>query len=249
MPNFLKTPNLPTGQAVIAAVGEDYADEISTALSNFGIKTLSCPNNPCIDPRLKSHIDLSVFHLGSNRFLLAKPLIGSCFEAELKSLGAEILFSSLDLSSKYPHDAALCALTNGVLLFHNLKYSDIHLTEDNQFKSIHVNQGYSKCAVCFVNESSAITSDPGIAKSMAGEGIDVLLISPRGIELAGFNEGFIGGASFKISSDKLAFTGTLDGHPDKESILNFLIKYKVNPIYLTNKPIFDIGSIIAIMEI
>ena len=109
-------------------------------------------------------------------------------------------------------------------------------------------QGYSKCAVCVVDSGAIITADRGIAAASKEAGLDVLLISPEGVSLGGFDCGFIGGAAFKISREALAFTGRLDKHPDREAILSFLDRYKVEPLYLTESPIFDIGSGLAITE-
>lgn len=249
MPNFVKSPNLPARNVTAAAVGEDYAEEIAAALCTFGVKILCCPNNPNVDIRLRSHIDLSVFHIGGNRLLLSRTLLGSSFEAELNSMGAETLSADSYLSSEYPQDSALCVLSNGELLFHNLKFSDKHLLNNTNVKKINVKQGYAKCAVCFVNETAAMTADRGLSSVMKAVGMDVLEISPVGIELKGYNEGFIGGAAFKIAPDKLAFTGKLDSHPDKQSIFDFLLRHEVEPIFLSERCIFDIGSVIPLTEI
>ena len=84
---------------------------------------------------------------------------------------------------------------------------------------------------------------------MREQGIEVLEIKAGFIELEGFSEGFIGGAAFKIASDRLAFTGTLDRHPEKTRIESFLLDHGVLPVYLTKNSIFDVGSVIPILEI
>ena len=249
MPRFVKLPNLPSGKVAVLAVGEDYAEEIGRALMPFGIKTLSCPNNLLVDARLRAHIDLSIFHLGENRFVLEEAVSNSSFADELRTLGAEIMVSRQKFSSEYPKDAFLCALSNGDKVFHNGKFSDEEIKDYYGSRFVHVNQGYAKCAVCLVSKTAAITSDPGLAEAMTQEGIDVLKISSDGILLSGFDEGFIGGASFKIAADMLAFTGTLQNHPNKDDIERFLKAQGVKPIYLTDKPIFDIGSVIPIWEL
>ncbi len=249
MPHFLKLPNLPSGQVSVVAAGEDYADEIAKALMPFGIKTLSCPGNPDVDKRLRSHIDLSVFHLGGNKFVFSKSLSDSSFAYELRQMDAEILVSDSEFSSQYPNDAFFCALSNGEKVFHNAKFCDPHIIDGFPNRLIHVNQGYAKCAVCLVSETAAITADSGLCTAMEHEGMKVLKIDTGGITLSGFAQGFIGGASFKIASDKLAFSGTLQNHPNKTEIQEFLDLHGVTPIYLTEKPIFDIGSIIPISQI
>ena len=249
MPHFLKLPNLPTGQVTVVAVGEDYSNEIAKALLPFGVKTLSCTNNSFADKRLRSHIDLSIFHLGENRFVLSRAIENSGFADELKRMGACISISDSEFSSEYPNDAFLCALSNGDKVFHNAKFCDSYIKNAFQNRLIHVNQGYAKCAVCLVNEKAAITADSGLCVAMEHEGIEVLKIENFGIELSGFNEGFIGGASFKIAPDKLAFTGVFSNCKNNTVIEDFLQRHGITPIYLTEKPIFDIGSVVPIIQI
>ena len=248
MPHFVKIPNLPSGRIELVAAGEDYAEEIGNALLPFGIKTLVCEDNSFVDARLRSHIDLSVFHQDENSFVLSQAVSNSEFAKKLRLLGAEITVSTQKQSSDYPKDAILCALSNGDRIFHNKKCCDKSITDTCGDSFIHVNQGYAKCAVCLVSKTAAITSDSGLAEAMTKEGIDVLKIAPGGIMLSGFEEGFIGGASFKISSDIIAFTGNLNSHPSKSDIECFLRLHGVTPIYLTDRPIFDIGSVVPVTE-
>ena len=109
-------------------------------------------------------------------------------------------------------------------------------------------QGYARCSVCVVDENSIITADRGIAAAARKNGIDVLMIRPGFIALDGFPYGFIGGAAFKIAADILSFTGTLDRHPDKAAIEDFLSAKKIKPVYITHYPIFDIGGALPVTE-
>ena len=109
-------------------------------------------------------------------------------------------------------------------------------------------QGYSRCSVCVVNDNAIITADEGICRSAKAHGIDVLKIRPGYIDLPGFDYGFIGGASFKLSDTKLAFTGGLDKHPDAERIIEFASLHNIDIVYITDKPAFDIGGAIPITE-
>ena len=248
MTHFEKCPNLPSGKVSVAALGEAYEEELSPVLERYGVKLLGCPSNQKIDARLSSHIDLSVFHIGENKFLLSNAAYDGIFATELKKLGADIIVSEKNLAPEYPNDAALCALSIGGRVFHNAELTAPEIKRLFMDRFFHVNQGYSKCVACPVTENAAICSDPGLVKAMRGQGIEVLQIEAGFIALEGFNEGFIGGAAFKIARDRLAFTGTLDGHPDKARILDFLLRHGVSPVFLTDKPIFDVGSIIPIIE-
>lgn len=99
-----------------------------------------------------------------------------------------------------------------------------------------------------MDESSVITSDGGIAAVAGKAGLNVLRIAPGHILLDGFETGFIGGAAFKLSPGLLAFTGRLDGHPDGERIESFLRARRVEPLYLTDSPVFDVGSAVLLTE-
>ena len=92
-------------------------------------------------------------------------------------------------------------------------YSDQAVTD--------VRQGYTHCSVCAVTESAIITSDDGIAECAELCGIDVLKISPGGIELNGYDSGFIGGASARVG-DALCFFGDPGLHPDGRKIIKFV---------------------------
>ncbi len=249
MQRFVENPNLPSGKVTLAAIGEAYADELGAALDKYGVRLLRCPNNPDVDRRLGSHVDLSVFHVRENRFLLSESALEGTFEDELKQLGAEIIVSEKRLAPEYPKDAILCALSLSGKVFHNTRFTEYYIRTLFSDTIFHVNQGYAKCAVCPVTENAAISSDTGLSKAMREQGIEVLEIASGYIALEGFAEGFIGGSAFKIAPDKLAFTGTLDKHPDRSKIEKFLLKLGVYPICLTDKPIFDVGSIIPIIEI
>jgi len=248
MRNFVEYPNLPAGKVIIVGVGETYASTLESALKPYGVRVLSCPDNPFVDGRLRSHIDLSVFHLGENNFVLSTSAAQSDFESQLRELGAEILISELRQAPVYPNDANLCALSLGSRAYHNINISDGLIRERFLGRFTHVAQGYAKCAVCPVTEHAAITSDVGMAKILFKYGLDVLEIAPGSIVLEGFSEGFIGGAAFKLAPDILAFTGRLDSHPDKAAILGFLKKHRVKAVFLSSAPITDMGSVLPICE-
>lgn len=248
MSGFVEFPNLPRGRVSVAAVGEHYVPELQTELEKYGVKLLSCPKSPYIDERLSSHVDLNIYHFGGGRFLFSKHATVNGFAYSFKERGAEILVSSEHFSQVYPNDAHLCALNIGGKVFHNTRCSDRHISALAGKRLFHVNQGYAKCAVCPVTENAAISADPGLSVAMREQGIEVLEITPGFVELYGFREGFIGGAAFKLAPDILAFTGRLTQHPDKALILDFIKKHGVSAVYLTDKPVFDVGSVIPVIE-
>ena len=241
MEQFFKSPHLPDSKVRALIVGECYAARLSPALESFGVRVIPCPINPYVDARLSYHSDLSVYHVGGKCFYLARHLRDSELAKELEHLGASVRFSKARQGGEYPLDASLCALPLGDAVYHNAKICDELIVQStSRFENI--KQGYAKCAVCPVSSDAAITADKGVARVLEKNGVRVLQVLPGGILLDGFDEGFIGGAAFKIAPDVLAFTGSLDLHPDKEKIEEFLSECGVRPEYLTAGQAFDIGS-------
>ena len=247
---FVRVPNLPnTCSAVV--YGEKYAEILGKSLESLHIKSILLPDNPDIDPRLSGHADLSILHAGGEKLFLAPYLKGSVFAERMRMQGAELRFPVQRQRCDYPEDAQLniCILGNHVIC--NPKTADDNIVEkltSCSAKSISVRQGYSRCAVCIIDADSIITADRGIAIAAESNGMHVLLIRPGYIHLDGYPYGFIGGASCKLASDKLAFTGTLDAHPDRDAILDFLSERGIAPVYLSQEPVFDIGSMIPLFE-
>lgn len=66
--------------------------------------------------------------------------------------------------------------------------------------------------------------------------------------LDGFEHGFIGGASFKVNRNEMAFTGIIEDEAERRSIERFLNERGIAALYLTEYRIFDIGSAIPITE-
>lgn len=251
MMKFVENPNLPVC-ADIVIIGEKYCKILQNGIKSLGINALFMPDNPYVDPRLSGHADLSVLHLGGDRLLLAPYLKRSSFSQQLEDRGFDIRFADIEQSALYPNDAQMnmCILGNKVI-YNPQTGSDAivkYLTIGNGAIQVSSRQGYSRCSVCVVNDNAIITADEGICRSAKAHGVDVLKIRPGYIDLPGFDYGFIGGASFKLSDTKLAFTGGLDKHPDAERIIEFASLHNIDMVYITDKPAFDIGGAIPIIE-
>ena len=246
----VEKPNLPK-MADTILIGEKYFELLQKPLEKLGIKALSVPDNGFVDPRLSGHADLSVLHGGGEMLWLAPHLRGSDFADQLRAMGFALDYPDISQSAAYPGDAQLniCICGKYAICNQSIVPTEIinHLIA-NGFEIIDCRQGYAKCSVCVVDEGAIITADRGIEAAARKAGLDVLLIEPGYIALDGFNCGFIGGSSFKISHNKLAFTGTLNAHPSKNDILHFLKAHEVEAVYLTERPIIDIGSGIPITE-
>lgn len=251
MSSFVVNANLPCNAETVI-LGKKYAGILQKPLIKCGVSPLFVPDNPDVDKRLSGHADLSVFFAGGEWILLAPFLKGSQFAKTLDEMGLMIAFADIAQHEKYPFDAQLNAFYVGTRLIYNKKVTAREivekLTNDGGVRFLSGRQGYAGCSVCGVDENSIITSDAGIAALCSADGMDVLKICPGTFALDGFESGFIGGCTCKLSADKLAFTGRIDDHPDKDKIFSFLESHGVDAVFLTDFPAFDIGGAIPITE-
>lgn len=249
MMKFVSNPNLPI-ECCKVIIGEKYYDLLNNSLKKHGITAIKMQDNPNIDYPVRAHADMSILHAGGECIFLAGYLRDSELFNELIEQGMIPIISDMIQASDYPNDVGLniCIIGNKVICS---KWSDRKVVDyltSKQYSIYRCNQGYARCSVCVVSENAIITADRGIAEICRKANIDVLLISSGYFELDGYDYGFIGGASFKISSNKLAFTGSLEKHPDKNKIIEFLSLHNVEPVYLTDFPVFDIGTAIPAIE-
>ena len=139
---------------------------------------------PAVYPEISTHADILLCQLG----LWEKAQV---FHGDPEKL-----------ARNYPGNICYNAVCTGKYFIHNLQYTDPDLlaaaeakaaAEHTGLTKIHVRQGYTRCSLLPVDDRSFITSDAGIAKTLADYDTDVLLIRPGHILLPGFDHGFIGG--------------------------------------------------------
>jgi len=250
MSKFVEHANLPHDVKQLI-VGEKYSSILDDSLKKLDVEPIYCPPNPFIDKRLSGHADLSVLHTGGNTVFLSSNLQNNDFANKLEEIGTKTVFPQVEMGKKYPNDSQynICVMGNDYFCSPKVSQNSIvdYLT-NNRHNRIAVKQGYCRCSICVVDYRSIITADRGIYLKAIENGIDCLLIAPGYIALDGYDYGFIGGCSFKISDRIICFTGTLDEHPDKQNILNYLSSKNVEPILLTDLPVFDIGSAVPLTE-
>ena len=226
-------------------LGEAWQAKLDEALRALDLEPLYLPQNPNLDPRLRSHADLSFFRAGEEIWL-SSHLFSTKLPEILKFFGYFVHFSIHSEQFRYPNDARMNLLTLGKRLFYSPKASDPDivnfLTSKGGYQGIAVKQGYLRCSCLPVDENSLITADHGIASAARKAGLDVLQITPGHVALEGFPYGFLGGAAFLLDEKNLILTGHFDEHPDKGRIETFLNAKGVSLHFLTQEPVFDIGS-------
>ncbi len=243
---FVLNPNLPKNASSVI-ISEDASLEIENSLNSLGIKVFRGTRIEYAENSVRSHIDTQIFHLGGKEFV-ASPLVKEYYEKMLGPIGGKIISGRKSSTGTYPDDVAYNVAYTGKVAIHNFKYTDNEIFIRLCGRKIKVNQGYSKCCCCIVDENSVITEDEGIAQTLLRHNIDVLKISAGDVYLEGQTYGFLGGASGKIKSDLLAFAGDIKKHREYDAIYDFCIKRGVNVISLATGKLCDIGSIVPVTE-
>ncbi|MGG5462516.1 DUF6873 family GME fold protein [Clostridium sp. B9] len=214
-------------------------------LRKLGVNIIKVPKHPNLYEAIDAHPDIQINILDENSLLIAKNSPKELIESIPKSFN--IIKSSLPLEKKYPNNVYLNAVNLKETFIHNTNFTDPVLFEKIKDKKIiNIKQGYSKCSIAIVSEKALITSDRGIYNSLKESNLDVLLIPSGDISLPGLNYGFIGGTCGLISPKELAFFGNLERHAYGDSIIAFLKKHGVKPIYLSKDKLVDRGSILTI---
>lgn len=247
MKRLIKVPCLPENQVKHCLIGECYTDEINE-LKELGIECITLKKNLLLDNEISCHADMLAFNFGNGHILINN---GSTGGSMLKKSGIEFVICKEKIRSPYPKDIPLNVAFTGKHIICNSTYiakEIIEFANRNNIEIIKTKQGYSKCNLCIVNENAVITEDKGLTSLLKKYQYNVLSISSGDIYLSDSHYGFLGGASCKISSDKMYFSGDLSSHRDYESIIKFLELYNVEPVYNKSRKLTDFGGIIQLTE-
>ncbi len=213
------------------------------SLENLDCKPILCEPCNSLYPAICGHPDILMHFIDNNTVIIHKDT-SFTFEKKLKSLNLTVLRSKETLTGEYPKDIILNAVNTSKFFMHNIKYTDKTLLEKIHNKTlINVKQGYAKCSTAILSDRAFITSDIGIHKELNHYGYDVLLLPPGDILLPHLDYGFIGGTCGMLDSKTIVFYGNLDLYPYGEIVKSFLNNHSITPIYLTNSPLIDRGSI------
>lgn len=226
--------------------------EIINKLQSLGLDTiLSCPceNLPW---QVNGHPDLMYHKISKELGCIALNCFGHFikeFTQHRKILRNRIFIKGESaFGSQYPEDIHYNVLRMGNFAFGKLSAIDnrlraVLLKQGVEF--VEVNQGYAKCSVAVTSKTSAITSDKGIARELEIRGMRVLLLEPGGIDLPGYEYGFIGGASGLIEN-KFFLTGRFLDEDINKKVESFVMENGSEMIYLSEGKIIDIGSILEV---
>lgn len=242
-------PFIPLKYADIVIIDGRVSEEIINNLKSLNIKTI-IPTIKCkdVDDSISFHPDI-VMHPINHDTLIVAPNVFDYYDEKLKGMGIKLIKGTTNLNREYPLDIAYNIGRVDNYAFHKIEYTDQVVKshfKNEKIEMIDIKQGYSKCSMAIINNSSIITSDNGIYAKLVSLGIDALLIDSGHIILEKQKYGFIGGTIGNLSQDILIFSGNIDDHPNKIEIENFIKQKEVEIIYLSKEKIIDVGTIICL---
>ena len=239
---------IPLNNARIAIVDGRVDNEIVTNLEKLNITVIRSIECKELDPSISYHPDMVMQPISYDTLLIA-PNVYEYYREILSPLGIKVIKGQTKLKKKYPYDIAYNVARLKDIAIHNLKYTDevlkFYLKKQN-IETLNIKQGYSKCSLAIIDDTSGITADKYMYKSLANKGYEILLIKPGYVELKGYDYGFIGGTCGNFSKKVILFSGVLNNHPDSEKIVCFIKSRNKEIKILSKKPIIDIGTIITL---
>lgn len=247
--NFTEKPFILTDNLALALVDRRITYQAENELKKRDIeiiKTIGCDE---VYESIRYHPDICVCNLGKGDIVVA-PNVYSEYKKILSLYNFNVIKGRSVIQNKYPYNIQYNVAILGKYAIHNFKYTDENILsyiDKNNLNKINVQQGYSKCSICIVDDNSIITSDVGIFNSVKDTDIECLLIEEGHIELFDMNYGFIGGCTGMISKNQIAFYGNIKNHPDYEKIKGFIQSRGKEIVILSSEKLLDLGSIVPLM--
>lgn len=229
-------PNLPD-KKVQAVLVDKYIDKSSRCLlESLDIKLFFTKEVSKISDITSTHPDMQFAFVSETEVAVCNEL----YEYYQSTLPMYNYIPVSGIKSPYPYDCKL----NFTIIDNICFKSKYHFEVKKNI--ININQGYSKCNICILNENSFLTSDKGILLKASNYGFNTYYLDDCEISLNGYKNGFWGGCSGLIDRDKLFFNGNIESLSCYKDLLDILAKEKIEPIYSREAPLTDIGSIIPL---
>jgi hypothetical protein len=218
-------------------------DNAKKRLKDFG-DLLEIETSGITYPAISGHPD--IFFCQAKQELAVAPNLPEKYFSALQKHGVKFTTGQKPVGNTYPHTSHYNAVVSQTHLIHNINYTDKSLLQICRgLKTIHVNQGYTRCNLISLNGSVFITSDPGFNKTLTDHGLNCHYFPPHEIYLEGFTYGFLGGAC-GILEQKLFVCGNLNLHNWGNKFRNVAENAGYEMIELCNTPLHDTGSIIFV---
>ncbi len=238
------TENRHAGKMFYIFIDNRVSDGVTRALTLRHAAVIRLPSFWRLPAPVAAHADMLLFRLESGELLTFREYY-SLNAGVLDASGARFAFTDEIPGDTYPRDVLLDALPfRGTLFGHPTGTSRILKNGFSGF--VPVRQGYARCSVASVGDGIFITSDDGIRRALEEKGADVLPVSPGGIQLPGYDTGFIGGAGTLLPDGEYLFFGDITAHPDVRKIEDFLISRGVRFSFIPGEALTDFGGAVCL---
>ncbi len=214
-----------------------FADrEIIEKMSSLGYECIPVIDSDRVSGPISTHSDVLYLKVNSSEIF-----VSSCQQANFPFLEREG-YTIKEINNLYPGYKTESYL-NFIITEKNIICNPNTALNINTEKNvIKVKQGYTRCSTVCVNDNAFITDDENIYNNLKNNNIDCLKIEKGDVKLPGYDYGFIGGASVKLNDEEILFFGDIKNKNDKITVIEFMKKYNMKPIFIKNKALTDIGS-------
>jgi hypothetical protein len=226
---------------MLIIVDKKIPEEAKANLAVYG-SLLELETEGIVYPAISGHPD--IFFCQTPETLIISPSLPKNHLDQILELNITYAIGNQASSIQHPESVHYNAAINDRYLVHRLEYTDpVILQNCRTLKKIPVKQSYTRCNLVLIKEDHYLTSDMGIHKNLERSGLKGIFVSPDGILLPGFPNGFIGGA-MGILDDKVFITGHLSHFPEGKTVRKFLEDLDFEVVELYQGPLFDGGGIL-----
>lgn len=205
---------------------------------------LELETNGIVHHAISGHPD--IFFCKTPQTLIVSPSLPDNYLEKIKESKLEYITGHLASSIHHPASVYYNASVNNRYLVHRLEYTDpVILQNCHTLKKIPVKQAYTRCNLMLLRDDHYITSDRGIHKNLQRSGLEGIFVSPEGILLPGFPNGFVGGA-MGLLNDTIFIIGTLACFAEGGAVRKFLEDHEYRMVELYQGPLVDGGGILFI---
>jgi hypothetical protein len=217
--------------------------EAKEKLSAYGT-LLELETEGIVYPAISGHPD--IFFCKTPQVLIVSPSLPDKYLQKIKEQKLQFILGNQVTSIQHPAAVHYNAASSDRYLVHRLEYTDpVILQNCHTLKKIPVKQAYTHCNLFLLKDDHYVTSDRGIHKNLQRSGLEGIFVSPTGIILPGFPNGFLGGAMGFVN-DSIFIIGSLLYYPEGSTVRKFLEDFNYRIIELYQGPLFDGGGILFI---
>jgi len=230
---------------MLIIVDHKILPETKEKLSFYG-ELLELKTEGITYPAISDHPD--IFICQSAGKLIVAPNLPEEHLTKLKSYFPDVITGEFPVGKEYPATSRYNAVATPDHLIHNFRHTDFMITRTlEDLRPIHVDQGYCRCNLLPLKDDHFITSDEGIYKVLSRNNMDVLYVSPEGIHLEGFPNGFFGGCC-GVWENKVFVNGSLNHFQEREKVRNYLGNLGYEIVELYDGPLEDCGGIFFVIK-